>query len=138
MQETHCPLCYEALEVRDVAPCHDCGALPDELNHLRQGDHTYEEYEVFPDMRIVLCNICALEFRLYPAEYFGLPRNTRVGFPDMRLIRTLHDPQREVDKCCPTCGRRLVFLHFVIAARERHAQQNPAADMDADCEHEAK
>ncbi|MBK7976177.1 MAG: hypothetical protein IPK07_23855 [Deltaproteobacteria bacterium] len=37
MQETHGPLCFAALEVRDVAPCADCGHDPAELAHLARG-----------------------------------------------------------------------------------------------------
>jgi len=120
MKETHCPLCYQPLEVREVAPCHACGACPGEIDHFREGKHRYAEYEVFPGLQVVLCNICDIEFSQYDPVYFGLPPKTRVGFPKMRLVRKISAPVVERDKYCPSCRYRLAFLRFVQRARELH------------------
>jgi hypothetical protein len=34
------------MEVRAVAPCAECGAQPEELEHLREGRHTYQVMRV--------------------------------------------------------------------------------------------
>ena len=39
MSESHCPICYTALETREVGPCYDCGHDPDELRHLAAAQH---------------------------------------------------------------------------------------------------
>jgi hypothetical protein len=55
MSESNCPICYALLEVREVAPCWDCGADPAELGHLAEGRHKYAEFLIF-DTGIILCN----------------------------------------------------------------------------------
>jgi hypothetical protein len=57
MAESHCPICASELEIRDVAPCFDCGWDPGELEHLADGKHTYAEVLAF-GIPIVVCNFC--------------------------------------------------------------------------------
>ena len=116
-QTEQCPLCYTPLEVRDVAPCCDCGAFPDELDHCRAGKHTYAEYEVFPGVRAVFCNFCDVDFGSYDQTFFGLPRGKRVDYGCMQFVRKVA-PVIGKDKYCPECRRRLAFLRFVVEARE--------------------
>ena len=122
MQETHCPLCFEKLDVRDVAPCDDCGWSPSEIDHFHQGLHTYREYEVFPGLRLTLCDFCFTDFASYKPDFFGLAPRTRLGPGKMTLVRTIDRPSLGQDKFCPRCGLRLSFLRFVKQARERHAR----------------
>ena len=79
MKATHCPLCYEPLEVREVGPCMECGFDPKEIEHARAGIHTYAEYRIFGDLTLVLCDFCQCDFSSYDPTFFGLPRGTRVG-----------------------------------------------------------
>ena len=72
MSESHCPICYTALETREVAPCYDCGHDPEELVHLAEGRHTYDEIETL-GARAVLCDFCQSDFSSYDPTYFGLP-----------------------------------------------------------------
>ena len=37
----YCPICYDELEVRDCAPCHDCGWMETEIEDFKNGIHTY-------------------------------------------------------------------------------------------------
>jgi hypothetical protein len=116
MSESHCPICYSALETRTVAPCYDCGHAPVELEHLSQGRHTYDEVETL-GARAVLCDLCQSDFSSYDPTYFGRPAGSRIGRPDMQLVRRLQEPQESVDKFCPQCEHRLAFLRFVEQAR---------------------
>jgi hypothetical protein len=121
MQATHCPLCFEPLEVRDVAPCMDCGHDPQEVEHARAGRHTYAEYRIFGELSLVLCDFCQVDFGSYDPTWFGLPRGTRIGFGerDWQLIRSV-SPTTTRGRCCAACGHRLSFLEFVLQARALH------------------
>jgi len=120
MSESQCPICYTPLETRDVAPCYDCGHDPEELVHLAEGRHTYDEIETL-GARVVLCDFCQADFSSYDPTYFGQPRSARIGRSSMQLIRTIRDPRAAIDKFCPTCRHRLAFLRFVVEARDAAA-----------------
>lgn len=123
MNPSHCPLCYAELEVRDVAPCMECGGHPDELQHLADGEHTYAELRIFGDLTLVLCNFCMVDFGSRDPTFFGLPRSARIGYEKMQFLRDV-EPQAGKDKFCPTCGHRLAFLELVANARALHGS-NP-------------
>ena len=120
MQETHCPLCHSSLEVRDVAPCHECGADPKEIEHFLQQKHSYAEYSVFPPLSVVLCNSCDVDFGSFDPAFFGLPARARIGFQYMTLVGPVTNEHLAKDKFCPSCGYRLAFLKFVKRARDQH------------------
>ncbi len=115
MAEPSCPICYAPLEVRDVAPCYDCGWVPAELKHLAQGIHTYDEVQVFGET-IVLCNFCQVDFWNYKPFYFNRDRDVQPG-KDMLYRHTVPNPQPAKDKYCPECGHRLAFLRFLASVR---------------------
>jgi len=124
MQATHCPLCYEPLEAREVGPCMVCGSIPGETEHARSGRHTFAEYRVFGELSLVLCNYCECDFSSFDPGFFGLARGKRVGpleSKDWRFVRDI-PPAIVQDKCCPNCLYRLPFLEFVVRARELHGQ----------------
>jgi hypothetical protein len=121
MQETHCLLCYEELEVREVAPCDDCGWDPTEIEHFNIGKHHYTEYEIFPGLNLTLCNFCDVDFGSYDPTFFGLPKRTRIGFDKMKFVRVVREASLGRDKYCPNCKCRLSFLKFVVQAREKNA-----------------
>ncbi len=120
MSETHCPLCYSALEVRDVAPCMECGNLPEEIEHALAGRHTYAEMRIFGDLTLVLCDFCQVDFGSFNPEAFGLPRGARIGFEKMQFLRSVEGVRIGKDKVYPSCNYRLPFLKFVQRARELH------------------
>lgn len=121
---THCPLCFAQLEVRDVAPCAECGHNPDEIEHALAGMHTYAEMRIFGDLSVVLCNYCQLDFGSFDSIFFGVPDGKRIGYEHMQHVRDITDIQIGKDKYCPDCYYRLAFLDFVARAREFHAPQN--------------
>lgn len=122
MKSTHCPMCYEPLEIREVSPCMDCGHDPAEVQHCLERRHTYAECRIFGELSLVLCNFCQVDFSSYDPAYFGLPpgKSTGMGGRDWQLIREVSSTVAK-DKCCATCGHRLPFLEFVLQARELHA-----------------
>ena len=121
MSHDFCPICHTALEVRDVAPCMECGAVTIEIEHALAGKHTYAQYRIFDDLTLVLCNICWLEFGNFNPEYFGLPKDTLLGPSRIDFVRSVDDVQIGEDKYCPNCHARLAFLKFVAEARAVHA-----------------
>ena len=127
MKITHCPICYEPLEVREVGPCVECGSIPREIDEARAGKHTYAEYRIFGELSLVLCNFCQVDFSSIDPTFFGLSRGTRVGLESgWQFVRDVQ-PVITNDKCCPKCGYRLPFLEFIVHARELHSQSNGAA-----------
>jgi hypothetical protein len=121
MSETHCPLCYTALEVADVAPCMGCGNLPEEIEHALSGRHTYAEMRIFGDLTLLLCDFCQVVFGSFNPEVFGLPEDARIGYEKMQFLRDVEEVHVGKDKVCPSCKSRLPFLKFVQRARELYA-----------------
>ncbi len=117
MSISYCPLCHALLEIREVAPCMDCGHLPEEIEHALTGQHTYAEMRIFGDLTLILCNFCQVDFGSYDPGFFGLPQDARIGFDTMEFVRSVDAVSIGKDKYCPECGRRLAFLEFVDQAR---------------------
>ena len=122
MQETHCPLCYEPLEVRPGSPCMDCGCFHNSVDLAGSGKMTYAEFEVFEKFRIVFCTSCQVEFGCYDPAFFGLPATAKLGMNARNGWSFVRDVPARVakDKCCTKCGYRLTFSKFVIKARALH------------------
>ena len=116
MSESHCPICYAALEVRDVAPCFDCGWDPTELDHLEEEKHTYTEVLAF-GVPIVLCNFCLVDFSSYDPAFFSRAARTKLGLGEFVEVRAITNPSQGKDKFCPVCRRRLAFLKFLAKVR---------------------
>ena len=91
MAESYCPVCYSELEVRDVAPCFDCGDDPRELEELANGTHTYAEVLAF-GVPIVLCDFCDADFSSYDPAYFNRASGTTLGLREFVFIRQVADP----------------------------------------------
>lgn len=123
MNDEFCPLCYSTLEVVDVAPCMECGAIPQEIEHALSGKHTYAEMRVFGDLTLVLCNFCQVDFGSYNPTFFGLPEDSRIGYEKMQFLRSVEDVFIGKDKYCPHCKHRRAFLEFVKNVRELHVEE---------------
>ena len=118
MNESSCPICFTALEVADVAPCMECGHLPQEIEHALSGKHSCAEMRIFGDLTLVLCNFCQVDFGSIDPQYFGLPKNSVIGFQKVQFVRNVMETGVTRDKVCPNCNHRSRFLRFVQAARE--------------------
>ena len=114
-----CPICFGELEVRDCAPCDNCGwNIPTEIDHLNQKLHTYTTYEIYQGLRLTLCNFCAVDFGSHISEYFGFKNGERIGFGDFNFVTLIEDPKALKDKFCLECSARLKFLNFVADIRK--------------------
>jgi len=115
-----CPICFSPLEKREVAPCWDCGDDPKEIAELQNHEHKYNEWEVFPGVKAVLCDFCDADFGSYDPTYFGFRESTGTSFglDKMRFIREIGNPSITIDAYCPECSRRLAFLKFLVASRK--------------------
>lgn len=112
-----CPICFSFLEVKDVAPCWECGIFDEEIAHFHEGRHTYAEVEIWPDLTAVMCNFCMVDFSSYDPDFWEAPRNVDLPFP-----RELREVQGQIQKgrYCPECNYRQPFLEFIVAAREHN------------------
>lgn len=102
--------------------CMDCGANPREREDFSK--HRYREYEVFPTLNLVLCDVCDADFASYDPAHFGLRSQT----PDLGDVNSLRDAgpaQLVEDGYCPVCRRRLAFLRFLVAARDLNSKGKP-------------
>jgi len=125
MKTEQCPECGSELEIREVAPCAECGMLADKLAVLRQDIHEgfahdsieYNVYSVLDKFRITLCDSCAVDIGSYESDYFGLPRDKRLDYCDLHIVKMLAKPGVGKDKYCPKCNRRLTFIKFALNVR---------------------
>jgi hypothetical protein len=124
MSDSQCPICYAPLEVTDVAPCMECGNIPQEIEHALAGKHSYAEMRIFGDLTLVLCDFCQVDFGSYDPTFFGLPRGARIGYEKMQFLRAVGEVFIAKDKYCPQCRYRLPFLKFVQKARELHGKSD--------------
>src|SRR5690348_16918302 len=116
-----CPICFTELEVRDCAPCDDCGwNVPTEIEHFKEKLHTYTIYEVYQDLRLTLCDFCAVDFASYKSEYFGFKNGKRLDLFEFNLVNQVNQPEIVKDKFCPECSARLKFLKFIAEIRDRN------------------
>lgn len=118
----HCPICSNELQVRDCAPCDDCGWDQKELNHFIEKKHIYKTYDIYNGLQLTLCNFCDVDFGSYMPETFGLKNKQRIGFQDFRFIKDIKNPQIQKRKFCPECKRTLTFLNFLFDIRQLNTQ----------------
>jgi hypothetical protein len=124
MNESNCPVCYTPLEVRDVAPCFDCGAFEHEIEHALAGKHKYAEWLLLGEIKLVLCDFCRVDFYSYSdPSYFGFPSRQRfkIALDQLEFVRGVEVYTRK-DKYCPNCGSRLAWLEFVEQIRSLNEQ----------------
>ena len=118
MKREQCPICYSELEVKEFAPCDDCGNLEEEINHFNEGKHRYNVYDVYNGLKLQLCNFCDVNFGSYKSEYLGFLDNRRIGFEDFCFISFVNNPSIQSSKYCPECQKGIKFLTFLRDLRE--------------------
>lgn len=128
MQMKQCPICFSELEVRDCAPCDDCGWRPEEIEHLNDNIHRYATYDIYKGLRLTLGNFCLGDFGSYKSEYLGFKNGRRLDLFDFNFVKQIEHPQVTMDKYCPDCFARLRFLNFLSQIR----QINESEDLKAD------
>lgn len=115
MSESHCPICYTELLAKQVAPCMECGSDEFELDHYKE--HSYNEYELYFGIRLILCDFCDVDFGSYNPTHFGFTKGTKIGYEDFKFVREINDKELKLDKYCPKCEHRLPFLKFIEQCR---------------------
>lgn len=92
MKNEQCPICYTTLEVKDCAPCDDCGHLEEEIQHFKKGMHQYNIYEIYHGLKLRLCNFCEVDFGAYDSEYLGFSNDRQIGYKDFNFVATVSNP----------------------------------------------
>lgn len=119
-----CPICGEELEVREVAPCDDCGWDPTEIEHFNNHEHTYSEFEVYGS-KLILCNYCDVDFSSYDPEVWGLPPKSKVGYGTVGFRKLAEIPNNKLSIAkglfCPGCKAKLPMLQARIKANDANA-----------------
>lgn len=118
MKKEQCPICHSELEVKDFAPCDDCGNLGEEIKHFNEGLHKYNIYEIYKGLKLQLCNFCDMDFGSYKSEYLEFSDNRRIGYEDFTFLSTINNPSILKNKYCPECNKGLKFLTFLRELRE--------------------
>ena len=85
-----CPVCSNALEAMDVAPCFDCGHAARELDECRQGAHDDYVCELW-GRELVLCDFCPADFGPYFPDYWGMSDGPLPDYP-LRIVRGVEKP----------------------------------------------
>ncbi len=95
----------------------DCGHFPEELEHLKEGKHTYAEFEIVFGLKLTLCDFCQVDFGSYKAEIWGFPDNRRIGYEHMIFQK---DIPSYISKTlfCVNCKHSLSFLKFLFQVKE--------------------
>jgi hypothetical protein len=107
-----------------VAPCHLCGADPEELKHLER--HQFVEYLLPPGQTTILCNNCWGDVGSFEPEFFGFSQGLPKGLRAPQFQRDLAEPMIGKDKFCPVCNLRLAFLRLVANLRETNRANGAA------------
>ncbi|MBY0230098.1 MAG: hypothetical protein K2W96_12520 [Gemmataceae bacterium] len=118
MSVSHCPICYGALEVREVAPCVVCGGWPESVERFSPSS-PIREWRLPSGEVLALCEGCLLEEFMVTGGW-----GYRLGLEEWALpvqalqpVRSVPRPALGKDKFCPGCNLRLAFIK-VVAARQ--------------------
>jgi hypothetical protein len=126
MAHTHCPVCFELLEVRTATPCVICGGWPESVKRL-DPQSQFHEWRLPNGQRLILCKACELEEFMVPGGWgFRLGLTTgRVPLDSLQRLPTLVVPRLEADKFCPLCNLRLAFLKIISSRLSSGTHDEP-------------
>jgi hypothetical protein len=126
-KETHCPVCYEKLEIVEVAPCDDCGWREIEIQHFKEKKHIYAKFEVYGS-KLILCNFCDVDFSSFHPSFWGFSAKEKIGYGSKDFHKIEEIPYEKLgigkDKFCPFCYARLTFLRALVKTRENNLEDN--------------
>jgi hypothetical protein len=113
------------VEIRDVAPCADCGHDQQEIDHALSGKHTYDLVRLFGRFTLILCDFCQVDFASYDPTYFGLAKGVDpLEASHLEFLKRIDQIYIGKDKFCPKCQHRQIFLDFVDKCRKLHEQKS--------------
>lgn len=93
----------------------ECGSDEFELDHYKE--HSYNEYELYFGIRLILCDYCDVDFGSYDPTHLGFSKGTKIGYEDFKFVREIKDKELKLDKYCLKCEHRLPFLKFIEQCR---------------------
>ena len=127
-RKKYCPVCYTELEVIDVAPCDDCGWDENEIQHFDEKKHVYAEFKVY-GASLILCSFCDVDFSSYDPEFWGFPRNKRLGYGSEGFQKLCEMPVASLSvkkgEFCPKCRARLTYLRALAEVRKKNVKNRP-------------
>jgi hypothetical protein len=87
--------------------------MPQELEHLKEGMHTFEMLELL-GQRVILCDFCRFDICSHGKDYWGTKRRIRMA--DVNHVKII-EPQLIKTLVCPQCHQRVDWLEAVEAIR---------------------
>ena len=127
MGQSQCPMCYSALEIRDVTPCYICGGRPESV---AQFDFAVEfrEFRLPDGQVIVMCWGCELGEFMVPGGWgYRIAFGEALPINALQWSRSLQASRLQKDKFCPACNLRLAFLDVVAKIQQREEAGDDAA-----------
>lgn len=129
MKHSHCPLCFEELEVVETTPCIACGNFDFNIEVLKQDiaesyahdSVNFANYRAFDKHEIILCDLCPFDMSSFDPEVFGLEKSKAISPSDFQFLTAIENPSIERDKFCLACNMRLAYLLFVEKAQKANA-----------------
>lgn len=106
-RQPQCPKCFDELAVIEMAPCHECGHFPEEIEHCRAGQHEYAEYFLLGRVTLNLCNICFLDM-----DSYSIGQGRTMDIRRMDFVRAI-PPQSLSGAVCTNCNMQPQFFEFV-------------------------
>lgn len=97
-----CGQCGSPMNMREIAPCIDCGGDPKEVEHLKSGLHSYSKHELFNGETI--CDFCEADLPSTDPTFWGFPANfkwdealamqasEKISQPKTRVFYKLKEP----------------------------------------------
>jgi hypothetical protein len=117
VKQSQCPVCYSPLEIRAVTPCFICGGWSDSVAQFDPAAE-FREYRLPQEPILILCRVCELEEFMVPGGWgYQLAPNENPPINALCWMRTVPAPQLSLDKFCPTCKLRRVFLEILANYR---------------------
>jgi hypothetical protein len=125
MTDEICGHCGKPMILREVAPCLVCGGNPNELEHLKSGQHYFLKVGLFGGE--ILCDFCHADMPSTDPSYWGFP-------PGFDWDKNLYSPEQEMDSeeiihphssqemVCPNekCHNTLRKQHFIVQNAKRN------------------
>jgi hypothetical protein len=113
MGQSHCPICYSPLEVRDVTPCYICGGWPEVVARFDPAA-AFTEFRLPEGSVLVLCQGCELEEFMVPGGWgYQLAPGEKLPVNALRRVQAVKGHRLGRDKFCPVCNLRLAFAGII-------------------------
>ncbi len=128
--EIICGRCGKPMMMREVAPCLDCGGNPQELEHLKSGQHSFLMVELLGNE--ILCDFCYSDILDTDPLYWGFPKefeweeNLYSSSQELNFQK-ITNPRSLQEMACPNekCRNTLRKQQFVIENAKRHGVTLP-------------